>query len=222
MQIWQSQSSRLTTTFSTALSTTFYLIELTMKYLSLSTIFIAFSLLCSTANAHWMLVEDESSVSFVSTKNQHVSEVMQFKKITGEFSPEGQLQVKIDLASIDSAIEIRDTRMREKLFMVDKFPSAILTAQLPNSVLTLAKGSSISVTLPAKLSIMGISKTMNVTVQVTRKADNGIVATSTVPILISAADFGLEKGVALLQTLAGLSAIGLTVPVNFNLVFMAH
>jgi polyisoprenoid-binding protein YceI len=193
-----------------------------MKSLLLRTFFIGFSLVGFSANAHWMLIEDESSLSFVSTKNQHISETHQFKTLKGEFSPEGKLQVEIDLASIDSGIEIRDTRMREKLFLVDKFPAANLTAQLPDSVLTLAKGSSIAVTLPAELSIMGISKTINVTVQVTRKADNGIVATSTQPILISAANFGLTSGVEILQKLAGLSSIGLTVPVNFNLVFVAH
>mgnify|MGYP003673642469 CR=1 FL=1 len=193
-----------------------------MKSLLLSTILISISLFCSTASAHWMLVKGESSLSFVSTKNQHISEVQQFKTLNGEFGAEGKLQVEIELGSIDSGIEIRDTRMREKLFLVDKFPTATLTAQLPDSVLTLAKGNSILVTLPAELSIMGISKTISATVQVTRKADDGIVATSTQPILISAADFGLTSGIEILQTLAGLSGIGLTVPVNFNLVFLAH
>ena len=181
--------------------------------------------LCLTvfsANAHWMLIKDQSSVHFVSTKNQHISEIHHFKNLQGEFSPQGQLKIEIDLASIDSGIEIRDTRMREKLYMVDKFSAATLTAQLPDSVLSLAKGHSILVDIPAELTIMNSTKTLSVAVQVTRKADNGIVATSTQPILISAADYGLAAGVEVLQTLAGLSSIGLTVPVNFNLVFVAH
>ena len=193
-----------------------------MKYLLLRTIFIGLSLCCFSVNAHWMLVESESSLNFVSTKNQHVSEIHQFKALQGEFSSKGKLQIKIDLASIDSGIEIRDTRMREKLFLVDKFPTTNLTAQLPDSVLALEKGSSIAVTIPAELSLMGINKTINVSVQVTRKADNGIVATSTQPILISSADFALTNGIETLQKLAGLSSIGLTVPVSFNLVFVAH
>jgi hypothetical protein len=55
-------------------------------------------------------------LSFVSTKYQHISEVQQFRTLNGEFDPRGKLQVKIELGSIDSGIEIRDTRMREKLF----------------------------------------------------------------------------------------------------------
>jgi polyisoprenoid-binding protein YceI len=193
-----------------------------MKSLFIRTFSVGLFLFCFSANAHWILVESESSLSFVSTKNQHLSEIQQFRNLKGEFSPEGKLQIKIDLASIDSGIEIRDTRMRDKLFVVDKYPSANLTAQLPDTVLTLEKGSSRTVTLPAELSIMGISKTIDVTVQVTRKADNGMVATSTQPILISASDFGLTAGIEVLQKLAGLGSIGLTVPVNFNLVFVAH
>jgi len=188
----------------------------------LRTMLASLCLMAFSANAHWMLIEDQSSVNFVSTKNQHISEIHHFKNLQGEFSPQGQLKIDINLASIDSGIEIRDTRMREKLFVVDKFPSATLTAQLPESVLTLEKGHSILVTMPAKLNIMNSTKTISVAVQVTRKADNGIVATSTQPILISAADYGLAAGVEVLQQLAGLSSIGLTVPVNFNLVFVAH
>lgn len=193
-----------------------------MKSLLTYTIFIGLFLSCFSANALWILKESESSVNFVSTKNQHVSEIHQFRKVEGEFSAKGNLQLEIDLASIDSGIEIRDTRMREKLFVVDKFPAASLVAQLPESVLTLEKGHSILVSLPAKLSIMGNTKTINVTVQVSRNADNGIVATSTQPVLISASDFGLSSGVEILQKLAGLNGIGQTVPVNFNLVFEAH
>ncbi|WP_339720549.1 YceI family protein [uncultured Paraglaciecola sp.] len=193
-----------------------------MKSLCTSTISVVLFLFCFSANANWMLIDNESSLSFVSTKNQHVSEIHHFRKLQGEFSAEGKLHIKIDLGSIDSGIEIRDTRMREKLFVVNKYPTANLSAQLPESVLTLEKGNSILVTLPAELSVMGIKKTINVTAQVTRKADNGIVATSTQPILILATDYGLSSGIEILQKLAGLSGIGLTVPVNFNLVFVAQ
>ncbi|MFT2092236.1 YceI family protein [Paraglaciecola sp. 2405UD69-4] len=193
-----------------------------MKSKILSTAVISLSLLCGSANANWMLNEDKSSLSFVSTKNQHISEVQQFTKLDGEFGADGKLSIDINLSSIDSGIEIRDTRMREKLFMVDKFPKAVLTAQLPKAVLDLPKGETSLVSLPATLSLFGHSNEIQVSVQVTRKADNGIVATSTKPILISAKDYGLAPGIEVLQKLAGLNGIGLTVPVNFNLVFMAH
>ncbi|MEP2652438.1 MAG: YceI family protein [Paraglaciecola sp.] len=193
-----------------------------MKSKILNTAFISLSLLCSAANANWELVSDESSVNFVSTKNQHISEVQKFTKLDGTFGDDGRLAIDIDLASIDSGIEIRDTRMREKLFMVDKFPTAKLIAQLPKAVLALPKGETILVSLPATLSLFGHSNEIQVSVQVTSKSDGGIVATSTKPILISAKDFGLVPGIEVLQKLAGLSGIGLTVPVTFNLIFESN
>lgn len=183
---------------------------------------LALSLFCYSVSAHWLMLPEQSSLHFVSTKNQNISEVQKFTQLNGEFDADGKLQIDINLASIDSGIEIRDTRMREQLFIVDKFPLATLSAQLPKSVMDMAKGSSILVEVPAELSMMNITKTIPVQVQVTRKIDNGYVATSTRPILISATEFGLQGGVATLQKLAGLAGIGLTVPVNFNLVFKAH
>jgi polyisoprenoid-binding protein YceI len=193
-----------------------------MKTTLLRSFTLIFCFICCSASAHWVLLADQSSLSFVSTKNQNFSELHHFKTLQAEFDAEGKLSLEIDLTSIDSGIAIRDTRMREKLFIVDKFPKATLSAQLTDSVLKLGLGKSISTTIPAQLSIMGISKTISVSVQVTRTADNSIVATSTQPILISAADFGLTAGLDILQKLAGLSGIGQTVPVNFNLVFFAH
>ncbi|MEP1448510.1 MAG: YceI family protein [Paraglaciecola sp.] len=192
-----------------------------MKSLFTSIMSVVLFLFSFSANANWTLVNDLSSLNFVSTKNQHVSEIHHFKTLKGELSPTGKLLIEIDLTSIDSGIEIRDTRMREKLFVVDKFPTANLSAQLSSNLLSLEEGESILATLPAKLDLMGISKTIKVSVQVTGTANNGIIATSTQPILISAADFGLASGIEVLQKLAGLSGIGLTVPVSFNLLFNA-
>jgi hypothetical protein len=46
-----------------------------------------------------------------------------------------------------------------------------------------------------------------------------VVVSSATPIIIKAADFGLEKGVAKLQELAKLPSIATAVPVNFVLTF---
>ena len=48
-------------------------------------------------------------------------------------------------------------------------------------------------------------------------SDQGVNATTTQPILLSAADFGLEGGVAALQEVAGLNAISRVIPVTVAL-----
>jgi uncharacterized protein YpmS len=182
----------------------------------LSISLLAASLLSLPAIANWKVQNDDSSVHFISTKNQHFSEVHHFNKIQGYLKRNGLFELEIDLASIDSAIEIRNSRMREHLFKVDIFPSAKVTATLPQNIMQLKLGQSRLITVDSKLLIMQTQLPLSISLQVT-KTENGYLATSVQPILLSAATVGYQSGLAILQKLAGLSSIGLMVPVNFNL-----
>jgi polyisoprenoid-binding protein YceI len=185
-----------------------------IKILALASMFFG-----TMANADWRLVNEDSNLNFISTKNINVSEVHHFNQLSGELSKKGTLSVEIDLASVKTGVAIRDTRMAEKLFLVDQFPTAKLSATLPDKVLALKPGQTAGFVLPATLKIMSTELPISVSVQVTRSSDGNITATSSKPILIAAADYGLQSGVELLQQIAGLSSIGLSVPVSFNLVF---
>ncbi|MFQ3218498.1 MAG: hypothetical protein ACJAUL_001059 [Paraglaciecola sp.] len=185
-----------------------------IKILALASMFFG-----TMANADWRLVNEDSNLNFISTKNINVSEVHHFNQLSGELSKKGTLSVEIDLASVKTGVAIRDTRMAEKLFLVDQFPTAKLSATLPDNVLALKPGQTAGFVLPATLKIMSTELPISVSVQVTRSSDGNITATSSKPILIAAADYGLQSGVELLQQIAGLSSIGLSVPVSFNLVF---
>ncbi|MGS2721107.1 YceI family protein [Paraglaciecola aestuariivivens] len=171
------------------------------------------------AQAQWTLSEEQSSVHFVTTKNQHISELMHFKQLQGQVSQKGEFTLTIALASIDSGIEIRDTRMRDKLFVVNSFPHAQVTATLPQTVTQLKQGQTLAIKVPANLTLLTQTKPIEVWVQVSHTLSGELVASSIQPILIQASDFGLVEGIKALQALAGLNSIGQTVPVNFNLVF---
>jgi hypothetical protein len=125
------------------------------------------------------------------------------------------------LSSVETGIEIRNTRMREQLFKVDVFPKAELTAQLPAEVMQLKNGQSIQVELAANLRLMQSTVPLTLNVQVSKTQNGDYIATSIQPVLISAESVGLKEGVLTLQKLAGLPSIGLTVPVSFNLVLKA-
>jgi polyisoprenoid-binding protein YceI len=171
------------------------------------------------ALADWQLSNGQSAISFVSTKNQHVSEIHHFTQLSGSLSEQGQLTIEIDLASVETGIDIRNTRMREKLFMVEQFPNATISAKVPANVMQLKAGESLQLKLPATLKIMNFENPIKVSVQISKTASGQFIATSTQAILISANGYGLVPGLDLLQKLAGLSSIGHTVPVSFNVVF---
>ena len=61
-----------------------------------------------------------------------------------------------------------------------------------------------------------VSKEAKLTVAAT---DTGFSATSSEPILLNAAEFGLEDGVAALQSVAGLDAISRVIPVTVSFNF---
>ena len=174
----------------------------------------------ASATADWQLDNANSSLHFMSTKNEHVTETHTFGQLSGSLSDNGALSVTVNLTTVDTGIDIRNQRMRDMLFKVADLPSANLTAQITEDVTKLASGKSLKQTVEATFSINGQSKVMPVEVQVTRLDSGALLATSTKPIVINARDFQLDGGVAALQKIAGLAGISLTVPLTFNVVFV--
>ena len=77
--------------------------------------------LSSNAFANWELLNDESSLNYVSVKNSSVGEVNGFKNLSGSLEDDGKLSVEIDLASVDTKVAIRDDRMKSVLFELVNF-----------------------------------------------------------------------------------------------------
>ncbi|KXI30145.1 YceI family protein [Paraglaciecola hydrolytica] len=189
---------------------------------SLASGLLTLSFLSTSVFAHFVVDNDQSSVFFISTKNLNVSEIHHFKNIEGAMEKDGKFSLDINLGSVETGIEIRNTRMQEQLFKVDSFPKAHVSATLPAKVLAMDKGQSLRIQLPATLSLMGIDKALSLDLVINKTIEEQYVVTSAQPVLIGAADVGLKEGVEVLQKLAGLSSIGLTVPVSFNLVLNKH
>lgn len=178
----------------------------------------ALGLLSTTALADWQVDSSQSQVFFISTKNLNVSEILSFKQITGKLTDDGKFSADIAVSSVETGIDIRNQRMRDMLFKADMFPNVTISATLPKAIMELAKGASLRTELPATLSLMGLSKDLSLDLIVNKTNDGKYLVTSAKPVLLVAGDLGLKEGVEALQKVAGLSSIGLTVPVTFNLV----
>lgn len=169
--------------------------------------------------ADWQLDPSNSSLNFMSTKNTHFSEMHSFDKFSGQISEQGKLSVTVNLASVNTLIEIRNTRMREILFKIDEFATAELSAELPEIVTNAGIGQQNTIELEGKLALHGTTSPINMLVSVARLDENTYTAHTVKPIILNASQFGLESGVTALQTIAGLSNISLAVPVNFSVTF---
>ena len=195
-----------------------------MKYLSLLKTAVSAMVLSSLATpalAQWELDDKSSAVGFITTKNSTVAESHSFTSLTGYISKEGKLQVEISLDSVETLIPIRNERMRQMLFETVDFPMAKVTAEVDESVMkAVSDGDVLVAEMPITLSLHGQEKLLSVPVVLIGTADGSILAVASSPIVVNAADFGLEKGVALLRESAGLKSISTAVPVSFQLYFV--
>ncbi len=161
------------------------------------------------------LVSESSTISFVSIKKGAVGESHTFKKMAGKLTDEGEFTLEIDLSSVDTKIEIRDTRMKRHLFETEKFPKLTLTAKVDADV---AEGKMKTISTEATLDLHGVKEKVQVEVMVVNVGGK-LIAVSQKPVIISAATFGLEGGIKKLQELAKLPSIATAIPVTFTLVF---
>lgn len=171
------------------------------------------------ATASWTLDNSDSQLYFLTTKNAQITELHQFEELQGTMEDNGQLSVTVLLASVNTNIEIRDTRMQEKLFMVDQFPHATFTAQLPPEVIQMPSGTATTRVIEGAIDLHDKNVATTFNVAITRLDDTTFQVTTVAPTLLSAGDFGLAEGVELLQGIAGLNSITLTVPVTFSVQF---
>ena len=183
------------------------------KHTLLSLIAIVGLSLANVSFADMSLDKEHSNVSFVSVKKGTAAEGHRIRNLSGTLTDKGKLNVTLDLTSVDTKIEIRDQRAKEFLFETGKFAEATLTANIEG----ITDGVK-NISTEAELSLHGVSQKIKVDVTVFKAGDK-LLATSTMPIIIKAADFKMEGGVKKLQELAKLPSVATAVPVSFVLTF---
>ncbi|MBA6413863.1 YceI family protein [Parahaliea sp. F7430] len=180
------------------------------------------SIVAAAANAQWELNNSDSSLNFISIKNGGGVEAHSFDTLFGFIDQDGAAQLSIDLDSVNTAIELRDERMRSMLFETAMFPAAKVNAQIEPAILeALEPGAVVTSDIEVSLSLHGVEANVRASVVIISEAGGLLRVLTTQPILLQATDFNLGQGVAALQKAAGLASISTTVPVSFHLVFQS-
>lgn len=168
--------------------------------------------------ADWKMDPAHSNVSFISVKKIDIAEVHKFNKMTASLSDSGDIALSIDLSSVDTGIGIRDERMMSLLFEVAKYPSLSLTGHInPKLLQDLPLGATLVTQVDVIINLHGMEQTKSLEVLVAKLGERKLVVTSLSPVIVMAQDFDLVKGVEKLRDIAGLSSIGMAVPVSFVL-----
>ena len=176
-----------------------------------------------TAQANWYLDGESSRLSFITTQNANVANVHRFLVLHGKVDSKGLAQLRIEMDSVNSAVPLRDERMRDLLFDFKHVPEAQITAQLDLQPITaLASGAQLELHLPVTVTLRGKQHVYEAELLATRLDERRFQVVTLEPLMLQAEDFGLQPELETLRKMAGLSAISFSVPVGAVLIFTAR
>ncbi len=174
----------------------------------------------SSADQSWRLDPTSSTLSFQSVKKGTIVETSKFATFEGTIDPSGKAEVKVQLESVDTGIDLRNVRMRFLFFETYKFPVATITAKIDPAVLPqLQQSHRLRTDVDYEFSLHGVTKTYKSPVVVTMIDDNSVSVASAAPIIIAVADFNLGDNITKLETAVGNITITPSTSVSFDFVF---
>ena len=177
-------------------------------------------LFSSSVFSEWHLVNEESKLNFISIKASNIAEIHSFKKISGNVKENGEAQLSINLASLETLIPIRNERMGNLLFETKIYPSAVFKLEVDiEKMLLIDNGKSYEVKYRGMLGFKNKQFPLLVKLKVTRLSNQSFSVSSLEPLLLNADRLGLSNGVEALRAVAGLPSISKSVPVTFSLMF---
>jgi polyisoprenoid-binding protein YceI len=178
----------------------------------------------TVAAKNWQVDNTQSSVNFVTTKAGQagvggIGEVQTFKRFSGSLDANGKIDFAIDLASVDTGVEIRDERLRTMLWNVKATPTASFSAKLGAEALKSLDGAvTRDMDVEGTLTMAGQTKPVAAKLRVARLGGNAMMVTTRTPIVVNANDYGLKAGVEAMREVMNLNFLASTAPVSFALV----
>lgn len=185
-------------------------------------IYVLFIIMCwpVLALAQWELKAEDSTFQYATVKNGSAYEINSFEQIKGYIGSHGLATLTVDLASVNTGIAIRDTRMKKMLFDLAGFPLARLKMPVDTEqLMAMAEGEMWPLSSGGELQLNGQQRTVLAELHIYRISQKRWLVTTAQPVIIDAEAFGLLKGVEALREIAGLDSIMSQVPVSFDLVF---
>ncbi|WP_170384368.1 c-type cytochrome [Ruegeria atlantica] len=188
--------------------------KLLLKAVTIASAIVATQALAET----WTLAPESSHLAYGTIKKDTVGEVNSFTGLSGHVTPDGQVEIQIDLSSVETNIDIRNERMIEHVFR--KAGTASLKAKFDMAeVSSLSVGETALVDADAMLSLAGAEVAFDAEMFVARLSDTSVTVSTNDMVFISTEDAAVNTGVDKLMELANLPSITRTVPVTARLIF---
>ena len=169
-------------------------------------------------HAAWTSVGDQSSIAFGSIKKDVAGEVNHFENVMATVSEDGKVEIKIDLTSLETNIDIRNERMAEHVFKGNAEATIVGEIDM-DEVKEIAPGDTGLVDIEAVLMLAGLEVEIEAEMLVAPLSPNRVLVTTSDFIFVSTADLGIDEGVDMLMSLAKLPGITRTTPISVRMVF---
>ncbi|MEL6550545.1 MAG: YceI family protein [Pseudomonadota bacterium] len=168
----------------------------------------------------WTLDGANSKVGFGSVKSDVIGESHSFSGLSGTVSEEGMVALTIDLATVDTGIDIRNERMQEHVFSM--MPTAELMAEVDMGAMeALGVGETMTSTVEGTLMFLGEEVFVDLPVIAARLGEDQVLIVSDGITYVSTEELGIDAGIDTLMEIAGLERIDRAVPVSVRLMFNA-
>ncbi len=195
---------------------------------SLKTVVIAAALAATGSIAYadghaksWTLDGENSKLAFGSIKKDYLGEAHSFKTISGTVGADGAVVIDVNLASVETNIDIRNERMIEHVFK--NVATATLASQIDMAELTaMPVGGMSTMELDGTLTLVGTEVELYADMFVVRLSEDRVMATTDSMIFLDTEEAGIDPGVTKLMELAELPSITRAAPVTMRLVFDAN
>ena len=170
----------------------------------------------------WTLDPRQSHLYLQTEKGDQIVEKHEFTSIKGNITRAGDASLTIDLAALETGIDLRNVRMRFLLFETFKFPSAEISARLDKSKLAaITSAARISYTLPVRVNLHGITKDIDIPVTIVRVSDTAVSVSTIKPVEVNAETFDFMKGLAKLSDAQNGIKIVPAASITFDLTFVS-
>lgn len=166
----------------------------------------------------WSLDAGASTLAFGSVKSDYIGEVHRFHGLEGGVDEKGDATIEIDLATIDTMIDIRNERMIEHVF--DFAPKAMIEGRIDLEALAdLGEGETMVLPVEATLSFLGEEVYVTPDMFVARMSEDKVLVTTENLVFVATDELGIDAGIDALLEIAGLDGITRAVPVTMRLMF---
>ncbi|ACA88240.1 YceI family protein [Shewanella woodyi] len=186
-----------------------------------ATLLLSIALLGSTqASAQWTLDSNSAALNFLSTKvlinKQSITEVSGFNTLSGTVSDDGEFMLMVQLESVNTQVPIRDQRLRDWVFQVEKYSRVEISGQISKLELKdLAIGKPKGITQALILKTHGKVLTLKAELQLVKSADGALHVSTLTPILLDIKQLDMNLGVEKLIEVMGLASINQQIPITF-------